>query len=133
MFLNREKKETFDATLTLKFFGSLKTVRMPSACSSMSISWISPGSMSSLLFWSERAALMAAREAWRAGVGRVEAMWRGKRGKQIEYADKWKARKGGRGRSADDDVLVVVNVVLPSRSRALLPSPVSNSAPTRPI
>lgn len=67
-------------TLTLKFFGSLKTVRMFSAWACISTSWISPGSKASspfvfsfsLIWFSANAALSAACEAWRAGAGKLE-------------------------------------------------------------
>ena len=65
--------------MTLKFVGSLNTVRMPSAWACMSTSWISPGSRESSstvveATWSAKAAESAALEAWRAAPVKVEAI-----------------------------------------------------------
>ena len=73
-------KPTSSRTLTLKFFGSLNTVRMVSACACMSTSWISPSSSGASPFaggvltsFSARAEVRAALEACNAAAGRVDA------------------------------------------------------------
>jgi len=77
---DRDKQARGQRTLTLKLLGSLKTVRICSACCCMSTSWTSPcsadwsasGAGGIGASWSARAAESAALEAWRAAAGRVE-------------------------------------------------------------